>query len=119
MKIEKYEYFHTVGKLLDFIEKNNIPRDGKILVQRVEDFYFEKNNWKTIDMPGHQYYMAEQMKNKALSGVFDDRKKYPKMTDKTRDALANQDLEPLKDKYIVSFCAVKHDDDNLYIDCHY
>lgn len=30
----------TVGQLLDYIEKNNISRDGKVYLQRVEDRYF-------------------------------------------------------------------------------
>lgn len=35
----------TVGDLLKFIEKNNIPKDAKILVERIEDVYFLKHGW--------------------------------------------------------------------------
>lgn len=49
MDLKKYAKHHmTVGDLLDFIENNNIPREGKILVQRVEDAYFEVLGWETL-----------------------------------------------------------------------
>lgn len=37
----------TVGQLLDFIEKHNIPREAKVLCERVEDVLFEEHGWKT------------------------------------------------------------------------
>jgi hypothetical protein len=33
----------TVGKLKEAIA--NMPDDGLVLVQRIEDMYFEENNW--------------------------------------------------------------------------
>lgn len=36
----------TVGELKAYIEKYNIPDDAPILVQRVEDEYFELRGWK-------------------------------------------------------------------------
>jgi methionyl-tRNA synthetase len=35
------DHYFTVGQLLDYIEKHNISRDGKIYMQRIEDFYYE------------------------------------------------------------------------------
>ena len=31
----------TVGGLKDFLEKSNIPDDSPVLIQRVEDYYYE------------------------------------------------------------------------------
>lgn len=50
--IKTYEHYFTVDQLLDFIEKNNIPRDSKILTQRVEDFYYENNDWGVVYKEG-------------------------------------------------------------------
>lgn len=62
--MSKDDYGCTVGQLLDFIEKHNIPRDGKVFIERIEDVYFEKHNWKTIEKKGsfkhevHNYFVS-------------------------------------------------------------
>lgn len=40
-----YEDFLTVGDLKEFLYKHNFPNDTKILIQRVEDVYYEKHGW--------------------------------------------------------------------------
>ena len=35
----------TVGKLKEYIK--NLPDDSKVFIERIEDFYFENNNWTT------------------------------------------------------------------------
>lgn len=45
--IKKYSLL-TVGRLLDFIEKNNISRDSTIFIERIHDLYFKYNNWETV-----------------------------------------------------------------------
>ena len=42
--IKKYKNHLTVGGLKEFVKKNGIPDDAKIMIQRVEDFYFERND---------------------------------------------------------------------------
>lgn len=99
MKIVKFKNHCTVGELLDFIEKYNIPKEGKILIQRIEDVYFEKHHWNTIDMPGHQYNMYKDIIDKAKSGEYNDKEKYPLMTQEDIDKYINseKDLDMLKD----------------------
>ncbi|MEO6303962.1 MAG: hypothetical protein ABIP51_12400 [Bacteroidia bacterium] len=55
---EKYKHYSTVGDLKKFIELNKLPDDAKILVQRIEDFYFENNNWETINKEESKYIVA-------------------------------------------------------------
>lgn len=45
----------TVGELKTFIEENNIPDNAKILVERVEDVYFEKRGWSVIKKENDGY----------------------------------------------------------------
>lgn len=132
MKIEKHHDSVTVGELLDFIEKYNIPRDGKVLIQRIEDQYFEgcdisgmtgqlpdgtygklppgskATPWDTIKMPGYQYHLCVKNNKRVDSG---------ELPEKFRTS--TEDLEKLKDEYIVAWSPVRHDNDNLYIDAHY
>jgi len=42
---EVRESFPTVGDLLDYIEQHNIPRDAKLVVERVRDKYIEQYEW--------------------------------------------------------------------------
>ena len=36
----------TVGDLIEYIYKHNIPMDTEILVERVPDFYMEEGKWE-------------------------------------------------------------------------
>ena len=42
---EKYDFYLTVGDLKKAFEEYDIPDDTKIMIERVEDVYFEKRNW--------------------------------------------------------------------------
>lgn len=106
MKITDYKYHCTVGDLLDYIEKYNIPRDGKVLVQRVEDQYFEG-----CDISG----MTGTLPDGSVGKLPEGSRATPWSTIKVPETQP----EELKDEYIVAWHPVKHDDDNLYIDCHY
>lgn len=48
----------TIGKLKKYLEKYNPPDDALILIERVEDIYFKKHGWKTIDKP-HSFMEGE------------------------------------------------------------
>ena len=37
----------TVGDLRKYLETHNPPDDAIVLVERVEDIYFEKHGWET------------------------------------------------------------------------
>ena len=43
--------FLTVGQLKKKLEE--YPDDALVVAQRVEDFYYEKNGWKTIKKPDY------------------------------------------------------------------
>lgn len=42
------QFCMTVGTMLDYIEKYNIPREAKVVVERVHDSYFESGGWKVL-----------------------------------------------------------------------
>jgi hypothetical protein len=120
-KFKKNGHYCNVGRLLDFIEKHNIPRDGMVLIQRVHDVYFDKHNWTPIKKEGFHYHNAKEHNDKVKFGVYMDREQYPRMTDEMRTAMiSEEEMEQSKEQYVVVFCPVKYqDDDNLYLDAHY
>lgn len=38
----------TIKEIKDFIEKNNLPLDAEVRIQRIEDYYFDEGGWRTI-----------------------------------------------------------------------
>ena len=91
--VNRYEHFLTVGDLKAFLNKHNLPDNAKVVVQRVEDVYYEKHNW----------------------GV------YLKESEHTlKDEQGNVVKESLE-QYHPAWCCVKYrdEDDLLFIDLHY
>lgn len=118
--VENYKHYSTVGQLLEFIEKNNIPMDAKIMIQRVEDVYFEKNGWTTVNKEGYWYHSSKSFNDKIDSGKFDNKEEYPDLKTENLEKYTEEELENAKDKYYTCWCPVKYsDDDNLYLDAHY
>lgn len=111
----------TVGELLDFIEKYNIPRESKVFYQRIEDVYFEKHNWTTVKKEGYNYLQHGKKWNDDIdSGKYLDKESYPDMKEEMLVKFTEGQLEELKEKYIPVFSPVKYkDDNNLYLDAHY
>jgi predicted glycoside hydrolase/deacetylase ChbG (UPF0249 family) len=44
-ELKKYNYYLTVGDLKKFLDKHNIPDNSPVLIQRVENVYYEKHHW--------------------------------------------------------------------------
>lgn len=57
-----YKGFLTVGELRKFLVNHNIQDSSKILIQRVEDMYYEDYSWKVYEKksngPCNQYTPA-------------------------------------------------------------
>lgn len=129
MKIEGYNDYCTVGDLKKFLEKHNLPDDAKILLQRVEDKYFEASKihpqssaWESIKKEGLFYYQAVERNKKIESGEFNDKEQYPLLDEeKIKEIyMSEEELELLKEQFVVAWCPVKYDnDDNLYFHAHY
>ncbi len=93
----------TVGELLDYIERYNIPRESKVLIQRVEDKYFKSNTgWLDRIVKKDNEYSTNIMISVDAS-------------------------EELKDQYIIATqvphyaidTEIQDSDLNLYISAHY
>lgn len=120
----RYDCYYTVGDLMEFIYKNNIPRDGKILVQRVEDMYYQENHWSTVKRGGEGYHYALEHNKKIDSGEYLDKEQYPKIqeNDEFLKKYTEEELHNCKDQYSPVWCPVfysKEDPNNLYLDLHY
>jgi hypothetical protein len=86
--------FLTVGDLKKFIDENKLPDNAVVMIQRVEDVYYEKHGWG-------QYLKAG---NGARKYFYSD-----------------EYIEETMEKYHPAFSCVQYKDDKdiLFIDLHY
>lgn len=86
-------HYLTVGGLKKFLNEHNLPDDAKVMIQRVEDYYYEKCNWGVFLKDGEHTYSDNQ---------------------------GNVVIESLE-QYHPAWCCVKyHDEDELlFINMHY
>lgn len=118
-KLKDYKHHLTIKNLKKMIE--GMPDDGLVLVQRIEDFYFENCHWGVILKEGEEYHYAKKWNEKLASGEYDDKDKYPNANPEEWKPYSNEDLELTKEQYHPAWCVVKYKDDpdNLYLDLHY
>jgi len=88
-----YSYRLTVGKLKEFLNTCNLPDNAPVLIQRVEDVYYDDNNW----------------------GVYFKENEYTEYTE------AGEVLKDTLAQYHPAHSCVKYKDegDILFIDLHY
>lgn len=92
-QLKEYKDFLTVGKLKEFLSENNLSDDSIVVIQRVEDVYFDQHNWGV--------YLKE-----GSNTAYDDQENVIK------DSL---------EQYHPAWCCVRYKDDPdiLFIDLHY
>ena len=139
-----YQYDHgTIGGLLDFIFEHKLPKTGNILVQRIEDCYYEgsdisgfsgcktakdgifppgskSSGWGTVKKKGTHYHDALNW-NKKIDGEFNDKEEYPDLDVSKLKKFTNEEIQESLNEYHPIWCPVKFndDDENLYLDLHY
>jgi len=96
----------TVGDLKHVIKKYNIPDSAKILVEKVEDIYYDLNNWGVYLKKGDAYY---------------DVKKYEEKNPESQK-LTEEQLKDIMDQYHPAWWPICYEEDKedfLFICMHY
>jgi hypothetical protein len=120
--LSSYKDYLTVGKLRKYLEQHpELPDDANVLIQRVEDKYYEKNGWGVVLKEGYHYQM-NKTHNIRMEEEIRRRKngEHPKYeTEDPSKHIVELD-DAMKEQYHPAFSCLKYkDDDNLYIDLHY
>lgn len=95
----------TVAELRKAIA--NLPDDGEVFVQRIEDFYFEENGWPVKLIKGEQYHRGL------------DYNKWCDRDNAEEEKFTQEDLNSMREQYIDTHCCINYDGKNLYITSHY
>ena len=126
--LERYRdhYYLTAGRLLDFIQEKMaegaITRDSLVLSQRVEDLYFEKNDWGVVKKESDHYHYCLEHNKRIDEGDYLNKEEYPEIKgdEPFLKKVPENEMEASKDQYHPVWCPVIYnDDDNLYLDLHY
>lgn len=124
----KYRHngYYTVGQLLKFIqdglESGKLNQDSLVLSQRVEDMYFEENNWGVVKKEGEHYHYCMTHNKRIDEGYFLNKEEFPdiKGDEPFLNKVSQEELDAAKDQYHPIWCPVIYNDDNnLYLDLHY
>ena len=118
----KYKDYLTVGKLRKFLEQNpELPNDSLVLIQRVEDMYYEKGGWGVVLKEGHYYNMVKT-NNVRMQEEIQRRKngEHPKYEMEDPSKYITELTDEWKEQYHPAWTCLRYrDDNNLYIDLHY
>jgi hypothetical protein len=133
----------TVGDLLTFLKERDVPLDAKIMVQRVEDKYYNGFDISGMDSPegilpegtmsepwgvylkkGYAYYEAQEINEKMTEEIKKREEglepEYPGIVDPT-ELIQDLNDTSLQEQYHPAWSPVFYDDetDLLFLDLHY
>jgi hypothetical protein len=115
----------TVGDLKRHIEENVIPDSAPVLIERVEDLYYERSNWGVLLKQGFHYNQVikanERMKQEIERRARGEEPHF-EIEDPAKFILENQDLlDEFQGQYTPAWSCVKYRDEDsiLFIDLHY
>ena len=123
----------TVGDLKRMIEKHNLPDNAIVLVERVEDKYFEggcdisgmssangilpegsrSSEWGVYLVDGENHYYAKKYNEDVANGEWEDKPPHPIYTE--------EQLRLCKDQFVPAWCCgpYKKEKDIFLIHMHY
>ena len=127
-----------VKDLKEFIEKNNVPDDALVMIERVEDKYYEgidisgvgispegskTNGWGVYLKEGESYYGCLNHNERIRDGFYFNKEEFPNIEEGSEmlEEYTEEQIEELKNQYHPAWSCVKYkdDDDLLFIDLHY
>jgi len=129
--ISKPRHSLTMGELCEFVYNNpQIPKDAPVMIERVEDTYFNKSEfngqklagWRVLLVEGYQYHSAKQYQLDILQEI-EDRKngkesQYPNMVNPEDHIFEVGD--DMKEQFYQPHCIVSDNDNSIvYIYSHY
>lgn len=111
----------TVGDLKEFIYKNNLSDDAILVVQRVEDKYYEQNGWRVYLKEAYNSNYMRQWNEDIESGKYLDKDEFPDLDENTLIPYTEEQIKNCMEQYTPAWCCVnyKEDKDILFIDLHY
>lgn len=122
---EEYGYYLTVGQLKKDIETYGISDDAHVMVQRVEDVYYNTHGWGVLLKKGEHYHnvlrMNENMREEIARRERGEEPEYPRIENPSNYICEDEKLlDEISEQYHPAWCVVGYKDkDFLFLDLHY
>lgn len=120
-KLLTYTDFLTVGKLKEILKTyEGLSDDSIVVVERVEDYYYNELNWGVYLKEGEAAYEMK-MWNEDIKGEYLDKTKYPKLVGRDLKHYTDKEIKEAMTQYHPVFCCpiYNNDKDILFLDLHY
>lgn len=114
--------YMTVGSLKKFMEEHQLPDDAIVVVQRIEDFYYEDHGWEVYLKEAESSNWMKSYNDALDRGVFDDKEKYPDFKEEMRKKFTEEQITEASAQYHPIWCPVLYEDEGkaiLFLDLHY
>lgn len=120
-ELVNYPMHLRVGDLKKFLDKHSLDDNAIVMVQRVEDIYYEKNNWGVYLKKGESYNYCLKHNRDVESGKYLDKEKYPNIKPENLKIMSEKDMQDAMDQYHPAWSCIRYNDDKemLFIDLHY
>ncbi len=121
--LELKEKFHclTVGDMKKFLSENDFPDNAPILIERVQDVYYEKHGWKVYKKDNEHTSFFRRQNENIKNGIYSDKDEYPNITEHILIPHTEEDISAAMNQYHPAWSCVRYNDDKdiLFIDLHY
>lgn len=113
-------HYLTVGRLKEFIKEYELTDDSLVVVQRVEDIYYENHKWGVYLKEGESAHSCKSW-NEDIKGEYLDAERYPRLVGKELKPFTEKEIRQSMEQYSPIFSCVRYTDDKdiLFLDLHY
>ena len=121
-EILSYNDYLTVGKCKEMLANCSLSDDAIVVVQRVEDKYYENHSWGVYLEDEQDSYSMKKFNDDLRSGKFaDNYEAYPHLTNKELREFTEVEIQHAQWQYhpVFSAWAKPGETDVLFLDMHY
>ena len=110
-----------MDKLREFVHRNpHLSGDTKVLVERVEDRYFEKHSWSVFKVDNEITYQCEVDNERIENDLENMRKEYPNAPEEFFTKIPEEIIEESKSQFHPAWhIGTNNENDLVFIHMHY
>lgn len=123
--LEKYrKSYLTVGRLRKLLDNSDLGDDALVMIERVEDVYFEEHNWKVYPKDSHLCEWIRELNQKMRDDIERRERgevsRFPELENPLEYIVGSEEMELYKSQYHPAFSAFMYaDEKELFINLHY
>lgn len=123
--LEKYrKSYLTVGRLRKLLDNSDLEDDALVMIERVEDVYFEEHSWKVYPKDSNLCEWIREVNRKMQDDIGGRERgevsRFPDLDDPSKHITTEEELKDYQNQYHPAFSAFMYTDEKeLFINLHY